>query len=62
MIIDLSNWDLMLAVNSTGQSGHIFHPNFKDQISLWQNVEYRPVPFTRNAVEKSADVKLILTP
>ncbi len=62
MIIDLSNWDLMLAINSTGQSGHIFHPNFKDQIPLWQNVEYRPVPFTRNAVEKSADVKLILMP
>jgi len=52
----------MLAVNSTGQSGHIFHPNFKDQIPLWQNVEYRPSPFTFSAVEKTAVGKLILIP
>lgn len=62
MIIDLSNWDLMLAVNSTGQSGHLFHPNSKDQISMWQKVEYHPVPFTRAAVEKSAQAILTLIP
>jgi penicillin amidase len=62
MIIDLSDWDLMQAVNSTGQSGLIFHPNFKDQITMWQKVEYRPVPFTRAAVEKSAEFRLTFTP
>jgi len=62
MIIDLSDWDLMLDVNSTGQSGHLFHPNFKDQISMWQKVEYRSMPFTRAAVEKNANAILILTP
>lgn len=62
MIIDLSDWDLMLNVNSTGQSGHLFHPNLKDQISLWQKAEYRSMPFTRNAVEKNATAILTLTP
>ena len=62
MIMDLSDWDLMLAINTTGQSGHLFHPNFKDQISMWQKVEYHPVPFTRAAVEKNAEATLILIP
>ncbi|CAG0933460.1 penicillin amidase [Thermoflexales bacterium] len=62
MIVDLSDWDLMLDVNSTGQSGHLFHPNFKDQIFMWQKVEYRPMPFMRAAVEKNAAAILILTP
>jgi penicillin G amidase len=62
VIIDLSNWDNMLAVNSTGQSGNILSPNFKDQVSLWQKIEYHSVPFTRDAVEKNANAILILVP
>lgn len=62
IVIDLSDWDATLAVNSTGQSGHIFHPNLKDQIPLWQNVEYHPSPFTQSAIEKITVDKLILMP
>jgi penicillin amidase len=62
MVMDLSNWDNMSAVNSTGQSGHLFHPHREDQISLWQNLEYRPMPFTQDAVEAGAEATLVLTP
>jgi len=62
MIIDLSDWDNSLAINSTGQSEHLFHPHRGDQISLWQNVEYRPMLFSREAVEKNAEAVLTLTP
>lgn len=62
MILDLSNWDNSLAVNSTGQSEHLFHPHREDQISLWQNREYRPMLFTREAVEENAESVLMLTP
>jgi len=62
MIVDLNDWDSMLAVNSTGQSEHLFHPHREDQISMWQNVEYRSMPFTREAVEANAEATLNLTP
>ena len=62
MIIDLSNFDDSLAINSTGQSGQLFDPNREDQISLWQNVEYHPMLFSRQAVEAHAAAVLTLTP
>ena len=62
MIMDLSNWDRSLSINSTGQSGQLFHPNREDQITTWLNVEYHPMFFTQEAVEKNAQNVLTLTP
>jgi penicillin amidase len=62
MIIDMSNLDHMFAVNSTGQSGHLFHPHREDQISLWQNVKYRSLSFSREMVEANAETVLTLRP
>ena len=62
MIVDLSDWDSMSMVNSTGQSGHLFHPHREDQIQMWRNVEYHSLPFTRDAVENSAKATLNLLP
>ncbi len=60
-VMDLSSWNNMLAVNSTGQSGQVFHPHRDDQIPLWQNGEYYPVPFEANVVEANARGVLTLT-
>ncbi len=51
-----------LVVNSTGQSGLLYHRHREDQIPLWKNHEYRPLLFSREAVEKSAEERLTLTP
>lgn len=61
-ILDLSDWDNSQAINSTGQSEHLFHPHRDDMILMWENVEYHPMPFTLEAVEANAESTLILTP
>lgn len=61
-IADLADLDNSRIIHTTGQSGHLFHANRDDMIPLWQNVEYGPMPFSRNAVEAFADATLRLTP
>jgi penicillin amidase len=61
-IADLSELDNSRTIHTTGQSGHLFHRHREDFIPLWQNVEYHPMPFSRSAVESSADTTLVLTP
>jgi penicillin amidase len=62
MVVDVSDWDNSWAVLTPGQSEHILHPNRQDQLSLWQNVEYRPMPFSQEAVERNAETRLTMTP
>ena len=40
-----------MGVNTTGQSGHPRSPHYFDQNRLWRQGQYRPLPFTRDAVE-----------
>ena len=61
-IVDLSDLDNSLTIHTTGQSGQLFHPHREDFISLWQNVEYHPMLFSREAVEANAEDVLTLTP
>jgi penicillin amidase len=61
-IIDLSNWDAMLAITATGQNGNLFHPQREDQTPLWVAGKYYTVAFSRQAAEKSAVDTLILNP
>jgi penicillin amidase len=61
MILDVDNWDNSVVINSTGQSEHLFHPHREDQIPLWRDMKYRPMLFTREAVEKNAEAVLLLT-
>jgi penicillin amidase len=61
-ILDIGAWDASLGVNITGQSGHPRSPHYFDQNSLWQQGEYRPLPFTRTAVEAATSSQLELVP
>lgn len=60
MIIDMSQLNDMKTVNSTGQSGHLFHKNREDQIPLWVNNQYINVYFSEDQVRSHAEDKLIL--
>lgn len=61
-ILDPGMWDASLAVNTTGQSGHPRSPHYFDQNMLWRQTQYRPLPFTRDAVERATVSRLELVP
>ncbi|MCS6997680.1 MAG: penicillin acylase family protein, partial [Casimicrobiaceae bacterium] len=61
-IYDLGDWDRSLGIHTTGQSGHTYHPHYDDMIPLWLRGENLPLPWTREAVERSGREKLTLTP
>ena len=61
-ILDIGAWDASLGVNITGQSGHPRSPHYFDQNRLWRQGEYRPLPFTRAAVEAATVSQLELVP
>lgn len=62
MIVDFASLDQSLAMNTTGQSGHAYHPNYIDMADLWRKVQYHPWGFSKEAIQKqSADI-LLLSP
>ncbi|MEM7581913.1 MAG: penicillin acylase family protein [Acidobacteriota bacterium] len=62
ILIDVGDWDSSLAINSTGQSEHLFHRHREDQLELWQQGKYHPLPFSRKAVEAASKNTLNLVP
>jgi penicillin amidase len=62
LIVDLSDLEKTLAVNSTGASGHPFHKHRDDESALWVQVALHPLPFSREGVEKVAEETLVLKP
>ena len=61
-ILDVGAWDRSLGVITTGQSGHPRSPHYFDQNVLWRQGQYRPVPFTRDAVNAATVSQLELVP
>ncbi len=61
-ILDPGAWDRSIGINTTGQSGHPLSPHYFDQNRLWRQVQYRPMPFTRDAVDKATVSRLDLVP
>jgi len=62
MIVDLSDLNNSLAVNTTGQSGHPYHPNYIDMVDMWRNIQYHPMLWARTDIEASAEGHLRLVP
>lgn len=62
LIVDLADPDRSLYVQSSGQSGHLFHPLRLDQIEPWRDGAYQPLVFTRAAVEEHTVDRLSLVP
>ena len=61
MIVDLNDLDHSLAINSTGQSGQLFHAHRDDQVDMWQEVQYHQMLFSQRTIDESAKAVLILT-
>ena len=62
MVLDVGNWDGSVVVNAPGQSGDPFSPHYRDLAPVWAAGEYVPLPYSRDAVERSARSVIRLTP
>jgi penicillin amidase len=62
MVLDLADWDAAKGIHTTGQSGHTFHQHYVDMTARWAQVEYLPLPWSRDAVEAQAVEALRLVP
>jgi penicillin amidase len=62
MIVDFSNLPASLSQNTTGESGHAFHPHYDDQIDMWRTIQYHPMLWEQAQVESAAKDHLVLTP
>jgi len=61
-IVDLGDLDNSLAIHTTGQSGHAFHPHYDDMAPLWAAVQYAPMWWEQQSVMEDAEGHLRLIP
>jgi len=61
-IIDLSDWDQSLAVNTPGQSGQPTSPHYDDLAPLWDAGRYFPMSYSPRAVQSVKADELTLSP
>jgi len=62
MIVDFSNFQNSLTVNTTGASGHAYHPHYIDMADDWRLLQYHPMHWDRDAIETDAEGVLYLVP
>jgi penicillin amidase len=61
-LYDLSNLENSGFIHSTGQSGHVLSPHYRDYVQRWARVEYLPMRMQRAAVEQGSIGTLTLAP
>jgi penicillin amidase len=61
-ILDTSDWDRSVAVNTPGQSGQPGSTHYSDLLPLWDQGKYFPLAYSKEAVEKVTTDRLTLTP
>ncbi|HZY43169.1 MAG TPA: penicillin acylase family protein [Anaerolineae bacterium] len=61
-IIDLSDLNKSIFINTTGQSGLPTHPHYDDMIDPWRNIQYVPMWWAEQDIKSHAEGTLMLTP
>ena len=61
-IIDVSNWDNSLTVNTPGQSGQPESPFYGNLLPIWSEDQYFPMAFSRALVDQKTAHRLTLQP
>ena len=61
-VIDLSDWDRSEMTNTPGESGVPGNKHYDDLLGPWARGEYHPMPFSRAAVERAAEERIMLVP
>ncbi|MDR3511178.1 MAG: penicillin acylase family protein [Caulobacteraceae bacterium] len=62
MVLDVGDWDNSRAINTPGQSGDPFSPQYRDLFVLWNGGQYVPLLYSRAAVDAAARLVIRLTP
>jgi penicillin amidase len=62
MIVDFSDFSNSLAIHSTGQSGHPYHPHYDDMIQMWIEGQYAPLRWGDEEIREDATETLVLQP
>jgi penicillin G amidase len=62
MVLDVGHWDDSVAVNTPGQSGDSASPHYRDLFPLWLSGKYFPLVYSRAAVEKATELRILLVP
>src|SRR5438874_10876151 len=57
-ILDTSDWDRSVAVNTPGQSGQPGSPHYSDLMHMWEEGKYFPLVYSREAVENNTTARL----
>ncbi|NEX59725.1 penicillin acylase family protein [Noviherbaspirillum galbum] len=61
-IYDLADLERSVFMHSTGQSGNVFSPLYRDLAQRWVEVKYLPMQMRRENVEKGVAERLVLAP
>ena len=59
-VLDLADWDRARFILPTGNSGIPGHPRYDDCVADYLAGRYRPLLYTRAAVEAAAETRLVL--
>jgi penicillin amidase len=62
MDLDVGRWDNSMVINTPGQSGDPFSPHYRDLFPLWSAGAFVPLLYSRDAVDRSAELVLNLSP
>jgi len=62
MVLDVGNWDAGLAINCPGQSGAPASAHYRALFPIWANEGYFPLVFSREAIAKAAERRILLEP
>ncbi len=62
MVVDLADFDASRALHTTGQSGHIFDPHYRDLVERWAGNEPLPFSWSDEAVAELTVDRLTLSP
>jgi len=61
-IVDLGDFSKSVSMHTTGQSGQPLSKHYSDFVELWRKIEYHPMLFRREDVEKEEESRLTLVP
>jgi penicillin G amidase len=62
IVVDLKDWDSMIATNSPGQSGNPSSSHYRDLFDLWAEDEYFPLYYSKEKIESIKERDIVLTP
>ena len=62
MVVDVGNWDETRFINSPGQSGDPRSAHYDDLAPIWARRDYRPLLYSRDAVDREAIMRIQLLP